>query len=58
MLWFMNLKLGEKRKYLMKMLLKLFTTFTVFERQCPPSWLNPNIGLLPEVIDPVSIQGV
>ena len=34
------------------MVLKLFTTFLLL----PPSWLHPNIGILPGVIVPVFIE--
>ena len=41
------------KKKLRKMVLRLFTTFMVFERQFTPSWLRPNMVLLPGVIVPV-----
>ena len=46
----------KKKKWLGKMVLKLFTTFLVVEGQFPPSWLHPNIGLLSGVIVPVFIE--
>ena len=35
------------------MVLKLFTIFIAVERQFPPSWLYPNMGLLPGGIVPL-----
>ena len=46
----------KKRKSLRKMVLKMFTTFIVVERQHPPSWLHSHMGLLPGVIGPVFVE--
>ena len=46
----------KKGNSLRKIVLKMFTTFIVFECQHPPSWIHSHMGLLPAVIVPVFIE--
>ena len=46
--WFLMQSL--KKKWLKKMVLKLFTIFIVVEHEHLPSCPHPNLGLLPGVI--------
>ena len=53
---FLPIRLFENLKIAWENYTKLLTVFVVVERQFPPSWLNPNIWLLPGVMVPVFIE--
>ena len=59
MLWFMNLQLGFRYNIFCKdeiawknVIKTVYGIFVVVQCPFPPSWLRPNIGLLPGVIVP------